>query len=687
MKVSNRQRKILELLFSRQDEITADQLGQTIGISSRTVHRELQILDPVLAGSDIALVRKSGTGIKLMGDQRSVSEFQDQLRKSDTETYSPEERKVLILCHLLSHDEPVKLFSLASEVQAAIPTVSRDLEELETSLTSSGLALVRRRGYGIEITGEETDRRNFIVKLAEEYIDDFLGALSRKEIWPTTHELLKLVGHDALFSVERTLWQLDVNWVRRLREADYNRLLVRLSVAFIRIQKGYLISSTTRMSSVIISEESKQKLKALASSLGIDELPEEELSYMQSLLDQAKEKERRSASTLLEQYGLGLAERAISLIRLMEEETGTPFHKDRTLLEGLISHLGHALERLQQGETIRNPLLAQIKNDYESLLESTVRSAAKAWPDIAIPEEEAGYLAMHFGAAIERWKLVPRQVRALLVCTSGIGSSKLLAVRIVKEVPQVELLGHYSWYEASRMPREKYDLIISTVDLPIEPDRYIKLSPLLTKDEAERLRGHIRELSFSPEIITQDDHKQDAWQRLNLLNRYAMETVMILETFHVYELDNRRSPRLEQLLRDAMPLMLQDHSQEHSNAIVDLLIQREQQGSVFIPDTSLAMFHTRSELVTKPMISLFRLQEPLLLNDQEGQIATQFLIMLAPAGLNRIGLELLSEISAMLLQTEMNQLLIEGESEKIRSFMSRQLEIYMKSKLEWREST
>ncbi|REK76939.1 BglG family transcription antiterminator [Paenibacillus paeoniae] len=687
MKVSNRQRKILELLLSRQDDITAEQLGQTIGISSRTVHRELQILDPVLAGYDIALVKKSGSGIKLMGHERSLIVFQEQLRQTDTETYSPDERKVLILCQLLSQDEPIKLFSLASEVQAAIPTVSRDLEELETALTSSGLALVRRRGYGIEITGEEAVRRNFIVKLAEEYIDDFLGALSRKKIWPTTHQLLKLVGHDALLSVERTLWQLDENWVRRLKEADYNRLLVRLSVAFIRIQRGHLIDAPADMSPMLISEESKQKLTALAASLGIKELPDEELAYMQSLLDQAKERDRRSASALLEQYGLGLAERAISLIRQMEEETGTPFHKDRTLLEGLISHLGHALDRLQQGETIRNPLLAQIKSDYESLLDSTIRSASQAWPDIVIPEEEAGYLAMHFGAAIERWKLVPRQVRALLVCTSGIGSSKLLAVRIVKEIPQVELLGHYSWYEASRMPREKYDLIISTVDLPIEPERYIKLSPLLTKDEAERLRSHIRELSFSTEIIDESAPKQDAWERLNLLNRFAMETVMILETFGVYELNREHGSILQQLLEDSLSHMLQKEELQHTNAIATLLVQREQQGSVFIPDTSLAMFHTRSELITRPIISLFRLKEPLMLNDNEQQQASQFLIMLAPAGLNRLALELLSEISAMLLLPEMNQLLSEGKAERIRSFMSRQLEIYMKSKLEWSESS
>lgn len=64
----------------------------------------------------------------------------------------------------------------------------------------------------------------------------------------------------------------------------------------------------------------------------------------------------------------------------------------------------------------------------------------------------------------------------------------MLAVRLTKELPQINIVGNASWFEAARIPEKDYDLIISTVDLPLPPDQYIKLSPLLTKDEAERLR-------------------------------------------------------------------------------------------------------------------------------------------------------------------------------------------------------
>lgn len=103
---------------------------------------------------------------------------------------------------------------------------------------------------------------------------------------------------------------------------------------------------------------------------------------------------------------------------------------------------------------------------------------------------------MHFGAAIERSKQFPWKVRAVLVCTSGIGSSKLLAVRIHKELPQIELIGHLSWYEAVRLPADDYDLIISTVNLPLASDRYIKISPLLTEDEATKLRAFIHDITL-----------------------------------------------------------------------------------------------------------------------------------------------------------------------------------------------
>ncbi|WP_167747208.1 BglG family transcription antiterminator [Cohnella luojiensis] len=694
MKLSNRQRRLLEVLLNRQGEVTAGQLAQEVQISSRTVHRELHELEPVLGLHGISLIKKSGLGIILEGNEQSLSRFQDELRRSETETYSPDERKLLMLCLLLDEEEPIKLFSLASEAQAAIPTISRDLEELEPQLRNGGLQLIRKRGYGVEIMGNEIAKRRFIVRLAEDYLEhsDFFGSPSGPtDLWPTTRRLLNLVGKDSFMAIEQSLWQQGEAWLKGLKEADYTRLLIRLSVAIIRIKRGHRIQPPDSGNSTKRNDRNDSTLWRFTDLLGLSDLPKEETDYLQMLLDEAKEKAVDSSSVIIEKYGMELAEQTVGFIRSLELSIDIPLSKDRSLLDGLIRHLGSSMERMRKGEAIRNPLLSQIRKDYDSLFNAVRRSADETWKGLVIPDEEIGYLVMHFGAAIERWKLTPGNVRVLLVCMSGIGSSKLLAVRITKEIPQIHLLGHYSWYEASRMPKDRYDLIVSTVDLPVEPERYIKLSPLLTREETERLRSHVRELAFSVNsaVPIEPTKDQGAWERMKLMKQYTSELVVVLERFQVYRPDTGHAANDLQSLLTSLLTMISPSTTVLQNVdhIAKQLMDREAQGSIFIPDTKLALLHTRSEWVVEPIIALYNLKTPLRLGEEESSEAKQIFLMLAPLTLNKQALEVLSEISAMLLLPEMIKLLEDGDTEIIRAFISQTMEAYIKTKLEWSKPT
>ncbi|WP_373232519.1 BglG family transcription antiterminator [Cohnella sp.] len=695
MKVSNRQRHLLEVLLSRQGGVTAGELALDVQISSRTVHRELQELEPILAFHGLSLVKKSGLGIMLEGDLDSLFRFQDELRRSETETYSPDERKVIMLCLLLEEVEPIKLYALAKEVQAAIPTVSRDLEELEPQLVQSELMLIRKRGYGVEISGTEVAKRRFIVRMAEDQLnhsDFFRASLDQSDLWPTTNRLLDLVGKATFMSIEHSLWQQNEDWLKGLKESDYTRLLVRLSVAVIRLKRGHRIEPSNDNGIISVNDKQYSKLQFFAESLSIHEMPKEEASYMQMLLDEARIKATDTSSVILEKFGLEIAEHTANLILSVEKETEVPLSKDRSLLDGMIRHLSPAIDRIRNGEIIRNPLLSQIKKDYESLFNVVRRSSDEIWGNLLIPEEEIGYLVMHFGAAIERWKLAPGNVRVLLVCLSGIGSSKLLAVRITKEIPQINLLGHYSWYEASRMPQDQYDLIVSTVDLPIEPERYIKLSPLLTRAETEKLRTYVREIALNVKSNASVGlaNEQGAWERLKLMNKYTSEIVFLLDRFRVYHLDQKyatsdHSSLMERLLRLLSPQALL----QREDLIAQQLMEREAQGSLLIPDSKLALFHTRSQWVSAPLIALFCLESPIYLDNDNANEDTsevkRIFLMLAPITLNKQALEVLSEISGMLLQPELVSLLEESDIVSIRALISRNMESYLKTKLEWRE--
>jgi mannitol operon transcriptional antiterminator len=691
MKVSNRQRRILEVLLNRHGDVTAGQLAQEVQISARTIYRELEELDPLLEAHGMSLIKKSGIGISLEGSEQRLAQFQEEIRRSETETYSPDERKVIMLCKLLEEEKPVKLFSLAREVQAAIPTVSRDLDELAPQLVRSGLELVRRRGYGVEIAGPETAKRPFIEWMAEEYLDhsDWFGVQSiPSEQWPVTRRLLELVGKDTFLQIEQFLWQQAEEWLNRLKESDYTRLLVRLSVAVTRIKRNHWVKSMPNRMYNGPTGKGGFDLKRFAESLEI-ELPEEETAFLQTLFDEARDKAADVTSVILEKYGLELAEKTMELIRCVESRMGILLSKDRSLLDGLIRHLGPALERLRRGESIRNPLLPQIKKDYEELFATVRQSIIETWQDVAVPDEEVGYLVMHFGAAMERWQLMPTHVKALLVCTSGIGSSKMLAVRISKEIPQIDLLGHYSWYEASRMPQDQYDLIISTVDLPVEHDRYIKLSPLLTRQETEKLRSRIRGMTGAARSSNSAAAVYDggAWGRLQLIKMYANEMVNLLEPFHVCQLDNEsENGDLQRLLTSILDALSFKEALTRRDLIVKQLMERELQGSLLIPDTELALYHTRSEWVREPVLALFRLKVPHRMGYDPAAQAKHIFLMLAPKMLSKSALELLSEISAMLLLPELIRLLEEEDEDRIRSFISRNLETFMKNKLEWRDA-
>lgn len=686
MKVSNRQRHILELLLSRSKDVTAGQLAQEVQSSTRTIHRELHELEPILLASGLSLVKKSGIGISVEGSHAELARFQDALRQADIMTYSSEERKVLILCRLLEEVEPVKLFLLASEVQAAIPTVSRDMDELEPQLAQNRLTLIRKRGYGVELEGSEIDKRTFIAKMSEWYLDpsDFFESLAGPSgFMPVMCRLLDLIGQSSFLIIEKSLWHQEEEWLKRLKEAEYTRLLVRVSVAIERLKRDHVIEVDTSPVENWPIDVADPTVFHLAETFGL-ELSEAEARYFRQLLDEVRASSvAHETSIMLDENGLALAEQTVELIRSIERQMNIPLGKDRSLFDGLLRHLGTAMERLRQGEIIRNPLLPQIIKDYEMLF-STLRSTIKViWRDLVVPDEEVGYLVMHFGAAIERWKLAPTPVRALLVCTSGIGSSKLLAVRLTKEFPQIDLIGHYSWYEAARLAPKQYDAIISTVELPIESERYIKLSPLLTSEETEKLRVYMRTVALTKLEDTSVEapvSEKGAWERLKLTEKYISSMVRVLRAFEVHEMNATTSSsdwktELRKMVRRLEP----SGAVLHEESVVVQLEQRELQGSVIIPDTELALFHTRTEEVSEIVLALFLLKSPLQL--ASGMKARQVFMMLAPMRLDDAALGVLSEISAMLLLPEIGDLFREGDADTIRAFFSKNLEIYIKSKL------
>lgn len=683
--ITARQRQILLLLMDRKEGMTAAEIAAEVGVSVRTVHREMEEIEISLEAYGLLLHKKSGTGIRIEGhSEEDIEELRARLLSDKPVDFSGEERRILVLCNLLDTDEPVKLFALAHSLKVTVATISNDLDELEPWTKRFGLELIRRRGYGVEIEGEESGKRRAICQLVVENLDysDLVGNGYSYGNKPVAVRLLSMIGKSLLLDVENTLWDMNWSWTNSLSESAYTEMLIALSVSVSRIRQGRSVVGGG--ASDTIHEEGaltaiKHFTDLLGDSLGISFSPDE-VRYVSQLFYKAQE---MSAVSELAHVDMEMIELAFRLTESVVKRTGIPFQEDRSLREGLVEHIGAALKRIREGMRIRNPLLSPIKKDYEDLFQIIRESVNEIARDLDIPDEEIGFLVMHFGASIERLNQLGRNVRAILVCSSGLSSSKLLGTRLSKEMPQIEVLGTISWYEAARIPEENYDLIISTIDLPLAADKYVKLSPLLTQEDTDKLLQFIQNTTLKtryvgsgsvPNSLKDSDgevRKETSLKRLRTQAALMNEIVSLLDGFHLYTLDNA-SGELKATLDQALDIVSQRGAITDAEALSTRLIERERMGSQLIPDTSLALFHTRSRFVAWPSLTLFRLSNPVPL-EEDAEVGV-ILLMLAPKVLPKESLEVLSEVSALLLKTELIELMERGQQEEIQSYLAEELQ-------------
>ncbi len=691
VRVSNRQRQIIEILLERKNEMTVADIAQETNVSPRTIHRELSEIEVILNAYGISLMKKAGIGIQIFANPEQLIILEQELDQMRTTEYTAEERKVLIICKLLENDEPIKLFSISHDLQAAIPTISNDLDEVENRILKHGLTLVRRRGYGVEIIGAEKAKRDAIVTLTQDYLDDSLLFGSAESVAdPISRQLLTLVEREQFFLIEKALWKIEEKYPTSLTEGAYTYLLIRLTVSITRARHGKLI----RPEELLLNEREvsieDQRLYDYFAELVLLDLPrQEEVDIMNLLREWSASNNQDQVINMHED--LKQLEFVTSLIRFVGDRLGVEFDQDRSLREGLLQHVAPVLLRLENNELIRNPLLSQIKKDYEDLF-NIVKAAIQAIPlPYVIPDEEIGFLVMHFGAALVRIQQLSRKVRALLVCTSGIGSSKLLAVRIEKELPQIELLAHISWFEATRISEEDYDLVISTVDLPLPSDQYFKLSPLLSKDEVEKLRLFIQNITLKripKKNRLEDPQSTSSFRWLDNIRRYSQVIVRLIEQFEVHNhsltLHNVQAD-LRPIVQHMCDLLWEKGKLSQLQPVMDRLLAREELGSqVMLPNSGLALFHTRHEAVLTPTIMLFRFDHPINSGGKYDQQIEQILLMLGPNEMDRQTLEVLSEISAMLLEPSVISSLETEDEEAIKQLLSNKFSYFIQTKLDWR---
>ncbi|MDF2634824.1 MAG: modulated transcriptional regulator, MtlR family [Pelosinus sp.] len=702
MNITSRQRMILNILLTETQGITVNEIAEQIEVSTRTIHRELNDIESLLAAYQLQLTKKAGIGIFIEGDVKHKEVVKSLLHNQTVVEYSSKERKLLILCQLLESKEPIKLVAMARDFKATISTISNDLDELDAWIQTYDLTLIRRRGYGVELYGTEAAIRKAMSTLISENLDEFdLLGIAKENIYekPSKHintvseRLLGLIEKEKLVIIENSLRDLKNHLPYPLADSSFIGLAIHLALAIERIEKGEKISfdevylkELERTPEFEISEKIVQTLRT---RFQLD-IPIAEVGYITMHLRGAKL--RSAYDDYFEFKNVELALKVNKLISFCEDKLDVVLNEDPTLIQGLLTHIEPAIFRIQKNMKIRNPLLDEIKSRYNHLFQIVKAAVETIFTDLSVPEEEIGYLVMHIGASLERKRSeYNHQYRALVVCASGIGSSKILASRIKKELPAIGYAQNISMFDVEKIAKDDYDIIISTVHLSISSRDYILVSPLLTRDDVKNITiylGKLGDLGDKQQDLQSVFSLQegDLLGSLKNVQSYIDYTIKIIEEFACCKIDNQNL-NVEEVVGLICEKFKQNQTINNKQELADKLLEREKLGGLGISNIQLALFHTRNKGILKPALMLYFLKTPMIIKSMDNKFTDidKILVLLAPETISKEGLEILSEISSLLVEEEIIEVLACKDQERIRNFFLKNLYKYIMKKIKGRD--
>ena len=653
---NEREKFILQILLKNIGEaLSIKEIAKATKIKERTLYREIKNLEDSLQRLGIELVKEKSRYI-LKGN---VSSLDSSLFETNFEdyAYSTETRLTLILCFLiLNEDTSIK--DISEKLMLSYNTVASTITTIEKILFDYKLTLIRKKGQGIEIEGKEVDRRVLLISLLCNEIRDeeFFTRLNNRDIL-SSNPFIKFLNFDLIKKVFYENKHLDV--FNLYTDSSIKKILISLNVVFLRI------SYTTEIKENFTAQEYNSIISLLNASKEIVDfdITEDIIQFLIKILKTCRLIEQLSYFN--DKYSYTLVYKINLLIKYVSEKMNVDFTQDTNLSSGLIAHVESAIKRHQMNLTEENDeLLEFVLKNYNELYLIIKSELLVVFDEINFNSTELSYIVIHFASSFEQ---IYRKnfIRALVICASGIGSSKILGSQIRKNIPEIKNLEYTIPSKVTKSLVNNYDVVISTIEL--EQDIDYLLIPTILKEKDISL---IQERILASRSFKRNDFvkSEDSFN----IDKLGSACQIILKNTEYIVADNTKNNEeiLDNIFENSALVI------NNKEEIVDSLLNRHNKSSVVIPNTDIALFHTLDKELAEPFIIICSLNNVLAMKDAMGeeQRVEYFIIMVSPN--EQEYTELLSQVSIAILD---DKIFGEALTSKNKNFILTKVELILKN--------
>lgn len=448
-KINKRRKKIFDMLKEHQTGLSGEFMSQQLGVSSRTIRSDIKALQEYLVEYDIRIISSPNKGYRFNKFEQLDTAEQNLFQEGVSNLETAKQRINYILYRLLENtfkDIVITQNDLAEEMYISLSTLKMHLNEVKDILQKYDLKVTQYKTKGIKVIGEEVKIRYCIV--------DMINTCSTE----------KFCLHIAI----------------GMQRSNCNKFV------------SYPSSIANKIENTFEYNVAKELIDNILKKMNIDIACSEVYYIAQCLLASKK------LTDISESMDKKHVKKLVNIIlKEIHEKLSIDFTNDEYLIDGLTLHLNIALTRIQFQMNIRNELLETIKNDYPLAFQMGVIAGkiVEQYDNIKINENEIGYIALHFGAALSR-NGIKENIKAkniIIVCSSGLGISVLLKAKVEEYFHnRLNVIKVMPSYEINNQILDNVDYILSTVPLKnVKSDKIIKINRMLQKEDVENIENKI----------------------------------------------------------------------------------------------------------------------------------------------------------------------------------------------------
>lgn len=484
-KINKRRKKIFNMLKSHPQGLNGEAISQQLGVSSRTIRSDIKALQDALGKYNIRIFSSPTKGYRFSNFEHLGSIEQELFKDSISKLETSKQRINYILYRLLENtlnDVSITQNDLAEEMYISLSTLKMHLNEVKDILKKYDLKIAQYKTKGIKISGEENKLRYCIVDIKNIHLENefFQNLISNINTNLLDDIIKKVLSGRKLQLTDRSQKKLCMYIAIAIQRSKNNKTVV------------YPSSLTNKIENTFEYNVAKEIVENIYTQLNTD-LSCSEVYYItqcllasKKLIDVSESTNKKHVKNLVN-----------IILKEIYEKLSIDFTNDEYLIDGLTLHLNIALTRIQFQMNIRNELLETIKNDYPLAFQMGVIAGklVEQYDNIKINENEIGYIALHFGAALSR-NGIKENIQAkniIIVCSSGLGISVLLKAKVEEHFHnRLNVIKVLPGYEVNEKTLENIDYILSTVPLKnIASDKIIKINRMLQKEDVENIENKI----------------------------------------------------------------------------------------------------------------------------------------------------------------------------------------------------